>query len=163
DFGQCRPQPGRPPGVAGPAVCRPVVQRVAPQLPGGGEVVRRHPCDKPRPPPLVEQEQLGVRPDVGRVAGHEDGHVADETQPASAARQPARPPGWPEGPDPASTPGRPAPQVAEEWAHAGSSTTSAPGTPTGWTISEVVEERACARSSTTSAPGTPTGWTISEV
>ena len=59
-------------------IAGPVVERVAPALAGPAEVVRRHAGDGRRPAVAVEQEQLRVRPDVGRVGGDEDRQVADQ-------------------------------------------------------------------------------------
>ena len=56
----------------------PAVQRVAPALAGGAEVVGRHAGHHGRPAVRVELEQLGPRPDVGALVGDEDRHVADD-------------------------------------------------------------------------------------
>ena len=40
---------------------RPVIQRVAPELAGGGEVIRRHTGDNGRKAVLVQQEEIAVK------------------------------------------------------------------------------------------------------
>ena len=67
-----------PPVVSGGAVDGPLVQRVAPELAGRREVIRRHARHELRPALLVQLEQVGVRPDVGRITGHEDRRVAEQ-------------------------------------------------------------------------------------
>ena len=67
-----------PPGEAGARHRIPAVERVAPALAGGAEVVGRHPGDECRRAVLGEEEQLRMAPDVGAVVGHEDRHVAHE-------------------------------------------------------------------------------------
>src|SRR5690606_39728616 len=72
-------EPAQPPAVAVRCVRRPIVERVAPKLPVGGAAVRRHASDEARVSGLfVEQEEFGICPDVGTVAGNEDRCVADE-------------------------------------------------------------------------------------
>ena len=68
---------GAPPREPGPLHPLPVVDRVAPVLPVGGEVVRGHARDDGRLAVGVEQELVRVGPHVGRVEGHEDRRVAD--------------------------------------------------------------------------------------
>src|SRR5437879_13796592 len=65
----------------------PLVQRVAPQLTGGAEIVRWYAGRNERKPALVELEQVLVRPHVGAVVRAEDGDVADDgdTPPAGRA------------------------------------------------------------------------------
>ena len=56
----------------------PVVQRIAPQLPVGGEVIGRHAGDLFRAHIFVEPEYFGVRPDVRAVVRDVDGDIADK-------------------------------------------------------------------------------------
>ena len=56
----------------------PVVQRVAPQLPVGAEVVWRHAGYRLRHELVVQLEELGLGPHIGGVHGHIDGQVADD-------------------------------------------------------------------------------------
>src|SRR5690606_18252509 len=65
DLRQRAPQPRDPPRVAARLVHVPAVERVAPALAGGREVVWRHAGDHRRAAVVVEVEQLRVRPDVG--------------------------------------------------------------------------------------------------
>src|SRR2546428_458217 len=67
-----------PPRVAGPVHLLPAVERVAPELAGGAEVIGRHAGHERRRPVGLELEQLGVRPHVRAVAGHEDRDVAHD-------------------------------------------------------------------------------------
>ena len=86
-----RPQAGDPPGVVGALQLLPVVQGVPPQLAGSREVVGGDAGDGVGTTLFVELEQLGVGPDVVRIAGDEDGHVthdADAVGPGLAARRP---------------------------------------------------------------------------
>ncbi len=70
----------------------PVVERVAPQLAGLGEVVGRHAGDHGGVAGLVEVEQLRVGPDVGAVVGDEDRGVPDDPQPQAPGPTPQRRP-----------------------------------------------------------------------
>ena len=74
-----------PPGVAGPLERVPAVVRIAPQLAGRAEVVRRHAGDDGRTAVCVEAEQLAAGPDVGAVVGDEDGEVAHDGDRSRAA------------------------------------------------------------------------------
>ena len=56
----------------------PVVQRVAPQLPVGAEVIRRHAGHRLGHELVVQLEELGLGPHVGGIHGHVDGQVADD-------------------------------------------------------------------------------------
>ena len=67
-----------PPRVPVALHARPSIERVAPALAGGAEVVGGHACDGVRHAVGIEIEQLAVLPHVGAVVGHEDGEVADE-------------------------------------------------------------------------------------
>jgi len=66
------PQPLDPPAVARAAHRRPVVEGVAPQLPGRAEQVGWHPGDE------TGLEELGMRPVVGAAPRHVDRHVAED-------------------------------------------------------------------------------------
>ena len=72
----------------------PVVERVAPELAGGAEVVGRHAGDGQRPAVVVELEQLLVGPDVGAVEGDEDRHVADDLHAGARWRMPCSAAHW---------------------------------------------------------------------
>lgn len=67
-----------PPGVAGLFVRRPVIDRIAPELAGRGIVVGRHAGNELGAEVGLQLEQLGMRPDVGRVGGNIDRDVADD-------------------------------------------------------------------------------------
>ena len=67
-----------PPGVAVQAQTRPAVEGIAPQLTVGGKIVRRHTRYPLGHAVFVQLEHLRVRPGVGAVLGHIDGHVAKE-------------------------------------------------------------------------------------
>ena len=73
-----------PPRVAGAGERVPAVERVAPELAGGAEVVGRHAGLERRPAVGGEVEELGVGPDVGAVVGHEDRDVAHDADAALA-------------------------------------------------------------------------------
>ena len=79
---QRRPEAGDPPGEPGGAHLRPAVERVAPALAGGAEVVGRHAGHQRRLAGVVEIELMAVQPDVGAVVRQEDRQVADEADPA---------------------------------------------------------------------------------
>ena len=66
------------PAIAGPAQGVPVIDRVAPELSLGTEVVGWHAGDEARPVLFVQQEQLRVGPHVARVGGDEEGQIADQ-------------------------------------------------------------------------------------
>src|SRR5437588_10568792 len=78
DQAERRAQTVDPPGVAGGGEDVPTVERVAPQLAGGAEVVGRHPCHERRPAVRRQVEQLAMRPAVGAVLRREDGRIADD-------------------------------------------------------------------------------------
>ncbi len=65
----------------------PAIERVAPALAGGREVVGRHAGDANGLQVLVQLEEIGVNPDVGRIHVDEDGHVAEDAD-SAALRQP---------------------------------------------------------------------------
>ena len=56
----------------------PAIERIAPALAGRGKVVGRHAGYADRLQFLVEFEDLGMNPDVGRIHVDEDGHVAQD-------------------------------------------------------------------------------------
>ncbi len=56
----------------------PLVERIAPALAGGGEVVGRNSRDACGSALLVELKDFGVSPDVGGVVADEDGDVAED-------------------------------------------------------------------------------------
>ncbi len=78
-----------PPAVAVLRHAVPAVERVAPALAGGAEVVGRHAGDVARPAALVEVEQLLMRPHVGAVVRDVDRQVAEQadTAPRGGAAQ----------------------------------------------------------------------------
>ncbi len=76
------PRPLDPPPVAAPAQRRPVVQRVAPQLPVIGKCVRRSAGDEP------VLEQLGVGALIDAPGRHVDRHVAEQPDPPLLAISP---------------------------------------------------------------------------
>ncbi len=76
--GEGRVRALQPPAVTGGRQALPVVEGVAPQLPGGAEVVRGHAGHHLRLPCGGEAEQLLVGPHVRAVVGHEDRDVADQ-------------------------------------------------------------------------------------
>ena len=59
----------------------PVVERIAPELPGDAERIRWHPAHDGRPPIRVELPQVRTRPHVGGVVGDEDRNVANDPDP----------------------------------------------------------------------------------
>ena len=72
-----------PPGVAVGAVCRPIVERVAPQLAVGGEIIRRHAGHGDGQEGFgVELEEMRRGPGVGGVGRHENREVADDAHAA---------------------------------------------------------------------------------
>ena len=67
-----------PPVESGTLHGGPVVEGIAPALAGLGEIIGRDPRDDFWPATAVEQEEVGVGPDIGRVGGDEHGQVADD-------------------------------------------------------------------------------------
>ena len=74
-----------PPLIAGAVHFLPVVQRISPQLSGGGEQVRRNSGDAPGIQPFVQFEQLRVRPHVGAVRGNVYRDIAYDLYPVLVA------------------------------------------------------------------------------
>src|SRR5262249_15539060 len=74
-----------PPGEALVAVPCPRVERVAPELTGRAEGVRRYAGDDQRPSRRIELPEMWPRPHVGRVEGDEDRQIADDAD-AGAVR-----------------------------------------------------------------------------
>jgi len=66
------------PAIAALPQAFPVVDGVTPELPLRAEVIRRHAGDKSRTAMLVQQEELGVRPDIARVGRNEKREVANQ-------------------------------------------------------------------------------------
>ena len=56
----------------------PVIDGVPPELSLRAEIIRRHASDKSRTTMLVQQEKLGVPPDVTRVGRNEKREIADQ-------------------------------------------------------------------------------------
>src|SRR5690606_1539305 len=81
--GRLAAQPRDPPAVALRPVRLPVVDRVAPALAGGTEVVRRDAAHPGAAAVGLEREELAMRPDVGAVAGDEDRRIADHPDAAA--------------------------------------------------------------------------------
>ena len=71
-------QPVLPPAVAAVGHGFPVVERVAPALAGGAEVVGRHAGHHGRPAGGVQHEQVLAGPHLGALVGDEDRRVADD-------------------------------------------------------------------------------------
>jgi hypothetical protein len=55
---------------------RPLVERIAPALPGRGEIIRRNTRHPNRIPAVVELEDLRMRPHIRAVVADKDGHIA---------------------------------------------------------------------------------------
>ena len=75
---EARDKPVQPPAIAALLQRFPIVERIAPELAGGAEIVRRHSGDDGRLAMLVEIKQIGVGPDVGRIARDENRQVSDQ-------------------------------------------------------------------------------------
>src|SRR5688500_14426117 len=61
----------------------PGVERVAPELAGGGEIVGRDAGDVGGAELFIELKQFWMRPGVGGIGGDKDGHVADKADAAA--------------------------------------------------------------------------------
>src|SRR5690606_33955909 len=80
------------PLVAGRTVCGPIVDGVAPALPGLGKEVWRYAGNDGRVAVLVELVEALVRPMVGAIAVNEDRHVAPELDASLRRIRPERAP-----------------------------------------------------------------------
>src|SRR3974390_407070 len=67
-----------PPPITRRTECVPVVHRIAPSLPIGTEVVGGNSSDETRATPLIEQEKLGIRPNIARIRRHKERKVANQ-------------------------------------------------------------------------------------
>jgi len=74
-----------PPVEAALAELAPAVERVAPALAGGGEIIGRDAGDAEHVAVFVKLEEFGMGPDVGGVVVDEDGDVAEDADVALAA------------------------------------------------------------------------------
>src|SRR6185295_9246937 len=69
---------GEPPRIALGGMRRPVVERVAPQLAGGREIIRRHARDRDRTKrAAIELKEMRTGPDVRTVECREDRGIAN--------------------------------------------------------------------------------------
>jgi hypothetical protein len=68
------------PAVVGSANNSPVIDRIAPELPCGAEIVWRDTRDKAWPVLLDQQEQLRIGQHIARIAGDEKGQITDQAQ-----------------------------------------------------------------------------------
>src|SRR5918998_1306778 len=66
-----------PPGIPGFGAPLPIIDRISPELPLGGEGIGRNAGDDGRTAIWVEPEQVPVRPDVGAVISDEDRYITD--------------------------------------------------------------------------------------
>ena len=73
-----------PPGEVRVLQCRPVVHRIAPQLPELGEIIRRHTAHRRGLTGRGESEQSAVRPGLDRGGPDVEGQVTEEPHSASA-------------------------------------------------------------------------------
>src|SRR5262249_38669201 len=78
EAGEVVAQPLHPPGVAALLEHIPAVDRVAPELPGLAEIIRRDAGHDRRPLLFVELEKVRAHPHVGAVDADVDRYVADE-------------------------------------------------------------------------------------
>ena len=67
-----------PPAVAVLFMCFPVIERIAPQLSGGAEIIGRHAGHLQRVAPGVQTEHVLVRPDVRTVPAGEDRNISND-------------------------------------------------------------------------------------
>src|ERR1043166_1787477 len=63
----------------------PAVERIAPELSGRAEIIRRDAGDNGRNTITIKLELLRIGPDVGRILGHKDRHIAAQTDAAFIA------------------------------------------------------------------------------
>ena len=75
---QCMADPFDPPGIAGLTVIRPVVQRVAPELAVGREIIRRAAGHAGKAAVRRQLEQRTAHPGVHRVGRDIDGDIAQD-------------------------------------------------------------------------------------
>jgi len=83
--GECGLDTLNPPGIAILRHQVPAIERVAPELAGGAEVVRRHTGSQRRLAAFVEIEQLGMQPHCSAIECNEYGHVAEKPDAAVVA------------------------------------------------------------------------------
>jgi len=65
------------PPVTGRTKRIPVIDRITPELSLGAKVIGRNCSDETRPPPLIQQEKLGIRPNIARIRRNEKREIAD--------------------------------------------------------------------------------------
>ena len=56
----------------------PVIDWIAPSLPGGAEIIRRHSGDENRPAVCIQEEIVLSTPDVHRIHTHIERHVSHD-------------------------------------------------------------------------------------
>src|SRR5215813_4187440 len=78
DVGQQRAYTIDAPLIASPLHRVPVIDWVSPQLSISAEVIRGHARNKLWSHLFIKQEQLGIRPDIGRVRRNEKRQVTDQ-------------------------------------------------------------------------------------
>ncbi len=64
----------------------PAVERIAPPLPGRRKIIRRHAGNPHRLQILVQLEDFRMHPHIRRIHVDEDGHIAQDADPAAAPR-----------------------------------------------------------------------------
>ena len=72
------PQTAQPPLVSGLLVIVPAVQRIAPELAGSREAIRRTSRYSGRNVIFIQLEQFGMGPSIGRVHGNINRNIADD-------------------------------------------------------------------------------------
>ena len=92
DMRQQRAQAVDRPAITGPPQSVPVVDRIAPELSLGAEIVRRYTGDETRPVARVQLEQLGVGPHVARIGRYEKRQIADQAHALVDSVPPEPPP-----------------------------------------------------------------------